>query len=159
MTSIWKKAAIIALLAGAGCARDDANETADANDAWTAANIAAEAPGQASAPSAEATDAARGAQPAGTATAGSILAWSRPAAGSTVSSPSELVFHFSPPARLSEVTVTGPDAAMPMMVNAVGEVEHYSLPLSDLGSGRYTVDWRASARGVDHRGSFGFEVR
>lgn len=93
-------------------------------------------------------------------TAGSILAWSRPAAGSTVSAPvNELVLHFSPPARLGEVTVTGPDGAMPMMVTAVGEVEHYSLPLSDVDPGAYTVAWKASARGVDYRGSFGFQVR
>ncbi|HET7816194.1 MAG TPA: copper resistance CopC family protein [Sphingomicrobium sp.] len=90
----------------------------------------------------------------------SILAWSKPAAGSTVSGPvNELVLHFSPPARLAEVTVTGPDGAMPMMVTAVGEVEHYSLPLSGLGTGRYTVDWRASVGGVGHRGSFAFQVR
>ena len=92
-------------------------------------------------------------------TARSILAWSKPAAGSTVSPPSELVFHFSPPARLGEVTVTGPGGARPMMVTAVGEVEHYSLPLSGLEAGSYTVDWKASARGVDYRGSFGFQVR
>ena len=48
---------------------------------------------------------------------------------------------------------------MPMMVTAVGEVEHYSLPLSGVGAGRYSVDWRASVQGVDHSGSFGFEVR
>jgi methionine-rich copper-binding protein CopC len=93
-------------------------------------------------------------------TAGSILAGSVPAAGSTVTGPvDELELHFNPPARLGEVTVTGPEGAMPMMVTAAGEVEHYSLPLSGRGAGRYTVDWRASARGVDYRGSFGFEVR
>lgn len=94
------------------------------------------------------------------AAAKSILAWSKPAAGSTVSAPvDELVFHFSPPARLGEVTVTGPDGAMPMMVTAVGEVEHYSLPLSSLGPGRYTVDWTATARSVDYNGRFSFGVR
>lgn len=90
----------------------------------------------------------------------SILAWSRPAAGSTVAvGVDQLVLHFSPPARLGEVTVTGPEGAMPMMVTAAGEVGHYSLPLSELGPGSYTVQWRATARGVDHRGSFGFKVR
>ena len=105
-------------------------------------------------------------QPAGptgsaaTPAANSILAWSKPTAGSTVSAPvNELVLHFSPPARLGEVTVTGPDGAMPMMVTAVGEVEHYSLPLPGLGPGRYSVDWRATASGVEHRGSFAFQVR
>ena len=90
----------------------------------------------------------------------SILAWSKPAAGSTVSAPAnELVLHFSPPARLGEVTVTGPDGTMPMMVTAVGEVEHYSLPLSAEKAGRYTVEWKASAQGVDYNGSFSFEAR
>ena len=98
--------------------------------------------------------------PAASATSQSILAWSTPAAGSIVSGPvNALVLHFSLPARLGEVTVTGPDGAMPMMVTAVGEVEHYSLPLSDLGPGRYTVDWRASAGDRDYRDSFGFTVR
>lgn len=92
--------------------------------------------------------------------ANSILAWSKPAAGSTISAPvNELALHFSPPARLGEVTVTGSDGAMPMMVTAVGEVEHYSLPLPGLGPGRYLVDWRATAGGVEHRGSFAFQAR
>lgn len=158
MTSIWKKSVVLALFASAACARDGASETADAGNAGT--NIGTEAPAQAPSPSAEARNAASGEQREGTAAAGSILAWSRPAAGSTVSTPvNELVLHFTPPARLGEVTVTGPRGAMPMMVTAVGEVDHYSLPLSGVGPGRYTVDWRATARGVDHRGSFGFEVR
>jgi len=158
MPSIWKMAVAVALVASAACARDGVNETADAGNA--AINMAAEAPGQSPAPSTQATNAAGGKQAAGVETAGSILAWSRPAAGSTVSAPvNELVFHFTPPARLGELTVTGPDGAMPMMVTAVGEVEHYSLPLSGLGPGRYAVDWRASARGVDYRGSFRFEAR
>jgi methionine-rich copper-binding protein CopC len=108
----------------------------------------------------QATQQAAAAGPAGTAAAASsILAWSTPAAGSTVTDPvNELVMHFSPPARLDEVTVTGPEGAMPMMVTAVGEVEHYSLPLSGVAPGSYTVEWRATARGVEHRGSFGFEV-
>jgi methionine-rich copper-binding protein CopC len=106
-----------------------------------------------------ATAACNTAQPTNRA-ADSILAWSRPAAGSTVAAPvNELVLRFSPPARLGEVTVTGPEGAMPMMVTAVGEAEHYSLPLSDLGPGSYTVEWMATARGADHRGSFSFEVR
>lgn len=90
----------------------------------------------------------------------SILASSTPAAGSTVSGPvNELMLHFSPPARLAEVTVTGPDGMMPMMLTPVGEVEHYSLPLSGLGAGTYTVDWRANAAGQEHRGRFSFTVR
>ena len=99
--------------------------------------------------------------PAGGAQTGqSILAWSSPAAGSIVAAPvNQLVLHFSPPARLMEVTVAGPEGMMPMMVTAVGEVEHYSLPLSGLGPGSYTVDWRASIRGQQHRGRFSFAVR
>lgn len=42
---------------------------------------------------------------------------------------------------------------------AVGEVEHYSLPMYGLEPGRYNVEWKATARGVDHRGSFGFDAR
>ena len=103
------------------------------------------------------------AAPAGTSAASSdqsILVASSPAAGSAVSGPvNELMLHFSPPARLHEVTVTGPDGTMPMMVTAVGEVEHYSLPLSGLEAGSYTVDWRASAAGRDHQGRFSFTVR
>ncbi len=90
----------------------------------------------------------------------SILVSSTPAAGSTVSGPvNELMLHFSPPATLAEVTVTGPEGMMPMMPSPVGEVEHYSLPLSGLGSGTYTVDWRARAAGQEHRGRFSFTVR
>lgn len=98
--------------------------------------------------------------PAQAAPSSSILAWSRPAAGSTVSAPvNELVLHFSPPARLGEVTVTGPQGTMPMMVTAVGEVEHYSLPLSADTPGAYSVAWRATRQGSDYQGSFGFTVR
>jgi methionine-rich copper-binding protein CopC len=46
-----------------------------------------------------------------------------------------------------------------MMVTAVGEVEHYALPLSGLGAGSYTVDWRAAAAGQEHQGRFSFTVR
>ena len=154
---MWKSAVILALLASAACAREGASEATDAGNAR--ANMA-EAPGQAVAPSAGVTNAPGGGQAAGTATAGSILNWSRPAAGSTVNGPvNELVLHFTPPARLSEVTVTGPDGAMPMMITAVGEVDHYSLPLSGLGPGRYAVDWRALAAGAEKHGRFGFTFR
>ena len=90
----------------------------------------------------------------------SLLVSSRPAAGSTVSAPvNELVLYFSLPVRLAEITVTGPDGAMPMMVTAVGETQYYSLPLSGLEAGAYIVAWRASKRGVDHRGDFAFKVQ
>ena len=90
----------------------------------------------------------------------SILGWSKPAAGSTSRSPlHEIVLHFSKPARLLEVTITGPDGTMPMMVSAAGEVEHYSLPLSGLGPGRYDLIWRAGTGGIEHSGRFGFEVK
>ena len=156
MGSIWKKAVLLALFASTACASEGANETADASNAGT--NVAADA--AMPAPTVEASEAAGGDEPSSTPAVGSILAWSIPAAGSTVSAPvNELVFHFTPPARLGEVTVTGPDGAMPMMVTAVGEVEHYSLPVDGLDSGSYTVAWRASASGVDYRGSFVFQVR
>lgn len=157
MTSTWKMAVVIAAVAGAACTREDGNGAADAGNA--SINMAAEAPAQAPSPSAEA-NAAGGGQQTGMEMTGSILAWSTPAAGSTVSGPvDELVFHFTPPARLSEVIITGPDGTTPMMVSAVGEVEHYSLPLGAEEPGNYTVAWRATAQGREHRGSFGFTVR
>lgn len=108
---------------------------------------------------AEAANAAAGPASMEQPAAATILAWSKPSAGATVAAPvNELVLHFSPPARLLEVTVTGPGGTMPMMVSAVGEVAHYSLPLAGLGPGRYDVAWRASRGGVQYRGSFGFVV-
>ncbi len=90
----------------------------------------------------------------------SILVGSTPAAGSTVDAPvNELVLNFDPPARLMEVTVTGPEGVMPTMITPVGEVPRYSIPLSGLGPGSYRVDWRASAAGSAHQGSFGFRVQ
>lgn len=71
----------------------------------------------------------------------------------------ELVLHFLPPALLGEVTVTGLQGMMPMMVTAVGEVEHYALPLSANAPGAYTVAWCATRQGRDYQGSFGFTVR
>ena len=105
--------------------------------------------------------AAPSAQPASaSATSGWILQMSVPAAGSTVNGPvNELVLHFSPPARLDEVSVAGPQGAMPMMITAVGEVQHYSLPLPGLGPGGYTVAWRSTAQGHEYQGSFKFTVR
>src|SRR5687768_2386991 len=70
----------------------------------------------------------------------SILQSSTPADGSTVQDPVDsLDLRFSPPARLTELTVTGSDGlTMPMMVTAVGEVARYSIPLSGLGPGSYS---------------------
>lgn len=96
----------------------------------------------------------------GPAAAHTILAGSTPAAGSTVGGPvNRLVLRFLPPARLDEVLVTGPDGAMPMMITAVGETDRYELPLAGLGPGSYTIAWRASVEGRQHRGSFSFTVR
>jgi methionine-rich copper-binding protein CopC len=96
----------------------------------------------------------------GAANSVSVLGWSKPAAESISNAPvNELLLHFTTPVRLLEVTVTGPDGTMPMMVSAAGEVEHYSLPLSDLGPGRYAVAWRGSAGADQHNGSFRFEVK
>ena len=86
--------------------------------------------------------------------------FSRPASGSTVGeSVDELVFRFDPPARLDEVTVNGPDGLMPTMVHAVGEITDYSIPLSGLGPGSYTVNWRATSGGRGYRGSYSFTVK
>ena len=90
----------------------------------------------------------------------SILVSSSPSAGSTVAAPvDELVLNFDPPARLGEVTVTGPDGMMPTMITAIGEVPRYSVPVHGLGPGNYTVRWSASAGGQAHEGSFGFTVK
>ena len=93
--------------------------------------------------------------------ANSILARSSPANGASVAGPVRRIdLDFNPPARLVEVTVTGPAGMMPMMVSAVGEVAHYELPLSsDLGPGAYRVDWKASIAGAPYQGSFVFTVR
>ena len=89
-----------------------------------------------------------------------MLERSEPAAGSTVQGPlNELMLHFNRPARLGEVTITGPDGTMPMMIMPVGEVEQYALPLSGLGPGAYSVAWRATASGREQQGRFGFTVR
>ena len=103
--------------------------------------------------------AAKASAPA-TAAAVPLLASSVPANGETVRAPlNRLELHFSPPARLLEVTVSGPGGQMPMMVTAVGETAHYALPLPGLGPGAYTVDYRASAAGREDRGTFAFRVR
>lgn len=100
------------------------------------------------------------AAPSATEAAGSILVSSSPAPGSTVAAPvNNLALHFRPPARLDQVTVTGPDGTMPMMVNAVGEVADYSVPLPGLGPGNYTVEWKALVAGTAHQGSFAFTAR
>jgi methionine-rich copper-binding protein CopC len=91
----------------------------------------------------------------------SILYSSTPADRSTVAGPvTEIALRFSPPARLDEMTVTGSDGmTMPMMVTAAGEVSSYSIPVSDLETGAYTVQWRASAGGTPHQGTIRFTVR
>lgn len=91
----------------------------------------------------------------------SLLLSSIPADGSTVAAPvDELLLDFARPTRLLEVTVSSSDGMkMPIMVDAVGEVTHYSLPLNGLGAGRYTIDWRASSAGIDYRGNIHFDVK
>jgi methionine-rich copper-binding protein CopC len=92
--------------------------------------------------------------------AASILAKSEPEQGSTVPAPvTTLQLHFNSPVRLDEVTISGPDGLMPMMVNAVGEVRDYSLPLAGLGPGAYSVNWKATRAGHEFRGSFTFTAR
>lgn len=89
-----------------------------------------------------------------------ILVGSSPAAGSSVSAPvDELVLRFRPAAALDEVTVTGPQGTMPMMITPVGEVPAYTIPLPGLGTGSYVVNWRATSGRRPYRGSFAFSVR
>jgi methionine-rich copper-binding protein CopC len=159
---LQRAAMLVALLTSSACTGNEATNEAvnNAQEREPFVNSSADATGAKSNGSAEVTNAATAARPNQSTAHESILAWSKPASGSTVTAPvNELIFHFSPPARLGEVTVTGAQGAMPMMVTAVGEGEHYSLPLPGLDAGRYTVNWKASARGVDYKGSFGFEVR
>ena len=152
----WKKTLVLTLVASAFSACDGADSDAAYQD--NAQPAGTQAPRQASTAPAG-TSNLPGERPPATNPAGSILAWSTPAAGSTVGAPvNELVLHFEPPARLSEVTVAGPEGAMPMMGTAVGEVSHYSLPLPELGPGAYTVAWRATRQGQPFQGSFGFTV-
>ncbi len=90
----------------------------------------------------------------------SLLASSTPAANSAVAGPVDtLMLHVNAPARLTEVSVDGPQGMMPMMVTAAGETEHYSLPLPDLETGSYVVRWKAISRGVAREGSFSFAVK
>lgn len=91
----------------------------------------------------------------------SLLTTSTPANGTIVRGPvDKLQLHFSRPARVREVTVTGSDGSkMPTMVNAVGEVTDYSLPLDGVIVGRYIVDWKASSAGIDYGGSIHFDVK
>lgn len=89
-----------------------------------------------------------------------ILARSTPADGSTVAGPvNNLQLVFEKPARLLEVTVDGPDGLSPMMINAVGEVTDYSVPLPGLTGGSYRVNWRASAAGQTYNGTVAFKIR
>jgi methionine-rich copper-binding protein CopC len=93
-------------------------------------------------------------------TAASILAKSSPASGATVTAPvNELRLQFNPPARLAEVTISGPDGTMPMMVHAVGETVDYSVPLPGLEAGNYVAHWRATAAGREYRGDVTFTVK
>jgi len=95
-----------------------------------------------------------------TAAESSILVSSTPASGATVTGPvEELTLRFNPPARLDELTVSGPDGLMPMKVASVGESDRYSVPVSVTAPGPYAVTWRATAGGVAHRGSFSFVVK
>lgn len=109
-------------------------------------------------PSAEAVPAA---DAAATATSTFSVTSSTPPAGATVSGPvNAVMLHFSRPARLLELTLTAPDGSvMPSMVTAVGEQQHYEVPVSADQKGAYRVDWRASVAGQAQSGSFGFTVR
>lgn len=92
--------------------------------------------------------------------AGSILVRSDPAAGAVVRAPvNSLQLHFQPPARLNEVTVTGPEGTMPTMVDSVGETADYTIPLAGLGPGKYEVTWKATVAGTAHSGAFAFTAK
>ena len=90
----------------------------------------------------------------------SILKTSYPANGATIATDvQELRLHFSPPARLIEVNVEGPSGSMPMMISPAGEAADYSLPLSGVGPGQYTVSWRATVGDAERSGTLTFRVK
>lgn len=90
----------------------------------------------------------------------SILASSNPAPDSVSVEPVySLQLRFSPPARLEELLIDGPGGTIASMVTSVGERETYVVPIDAPGPGVYTVRWRASSGGAEHRGQFGFTVR
>lgn len=92
--------------------------------------------------------------------ADSVLVRSEPGPGAVVRAPvNSLQLHFQPPARLDQVTVTGPEGTMPTMVDAVGETADYAIPLAGLGPGKYEVAWKATVAGTVHSGSFGFTAK
>ena len=85
---------------------------------------------------------------------------SSPRSGATVDGPvDELRLRFSKPARLLEVTISGPDGDMPTMVDSAEETYEYSIPLPDFGTGKYEARWRASAAGEESSGRLTFSVR
>jgi methionine-rich copper-binding protein CopC len=85
---------------------------------------------------------------------------SNPKSGATVAGPvDELRLRFSKPALLLEVTISGPDGDMPTMVDSAEETYEYSIPLPDLGTGKYEVRWRASAAEAESSGRLAFSVR
>jgi methionine-rich copper-binding protein CopC len=85
---------------------------------------------------------------------------SNPKPGATVDGPvDELRLRFSRPARLLEVTISGPDGDMPTMVDSAEETYEYSIPLPDLGAGKYEACWRALAAGEESSGRLTFSVR
>lgn len=92
----------------------------------------------------------------------SLLESSIPANGSTLSrSPENMVFMFSRPVRLSEVTITSRGGTtIPTMVTAAGDLKRFSIPLPPLEPDVYTVRWRALDRAAQpHEGSIGFTIR
>ena len=83
-----------------------------------------------------------------------------PKSGTTVTGPvDELRLRFSKPTRLLEVTISGPDGDVPTMVDSAEETYEYSIPLPDLGTGKYEARWRASAAGEESSGRLIFSVR
>jgi methionine-rich copper-binding protein CopC len=48
---------------------------------------------------------------------------------------------------------------MPTMITPAAEQAHYSVPLSGLERGKYSVNWRATVAQQEHKGRFSFSVR
>ncbi len=92
--------------------------------------------------------------------AGELLTRSTPAHGQILRrSPGELSLTFREPVRLAEVTISGDDQLIPIMLAPAGAQKRFRIPLPELDRGSYTVAWRAGVGAESRQGSFRFQIR
>ncbi len=98
----------------------------------------------------------------GSAAAHSVLESTTPANQTVVATaPSVVLFTFKKPIRLVRValTHTGQASGSLDVSSQSGFANQHDIPLKDMGSGPYVIDWRGlSADGHAVSGSFGFTV-